>query len=48
MGYEIFGGIYRIYAVIAAVMLAFSIAAGIYGAVMKKRREEQRRKGLRQ
>lgn len=48
VGYERFGGIYRIYAVIAAVMLAFSIAAGIYGAVMKKRREEQRRKGLRQ
>ena len=48
VGYERFGGIYRIYAVIAAVMLALSIAAGIYGAVMKKRREEQRRKGLRQ
>ena len=43
-----FGGIYKVYAMIAAVMVIFSIVGGIYGIRTKKKYEEQRKKGLRQ
>lgn len=41
-------GVYRTYAIIAAVMVAVSIVAAMYGARTKKKHEEERKKGLRQ
>lgn len=48
MDFERLGGVYKVYAIIAIIMVLISIAAGIYGAKMKKKHEEQRKKGLRQ
>lgn len=39
-----FGGIYKVYVMIAAVMVIFSIAGGIYAVRLKKKHEEQRKK----
>ncbi len=42
------GGVYRTYAIIALIMVLISIAAAVNGVRMKKKHEEQRKKGLRQ
>lgn len=43
-----FSGMYKIYVIVAAVMVVVSIIAAINGVKQKKIQEEQRRKGLRQ
>ena len=48
VGFERFAGVYKIYSIIAVIMVIVSIRAGIYGVRQKKKHEEQRRKGLRQ
>ena len=45
-GYEKFGGVYRIYAIVAGIMVILSVAGGIYGVRANRKYEEQRKKGL--
>ncbi len=44
--FERFGGVYRIYAIVAAIMVVLSVAGGIYGVRANRKYEEQRKKGL--